>query len=197
MSITEKRKIEIEQQRRAQIMSVALGLFFNKGYKNTTMSDIAQSANISKGLIYHYFKSKAELLFSYQSQLDACLDEINSYSSAKEAIQEFGRRFLLDELDESGYIPPLQIYVIVFVKGEMDDPAYMSKNPLYQDFGRNFFGPLFEKGMKAGEFKRGNAALFGDVYWHYLLGTVLDIAETHGTKKKLPDLFQVISLFEV
>jgi AcrR family transcriptional regulator len=197
LSITEKKKQELEQQRRNQILSVALGLFYNKGYKNTTMSEIAQAANISKGLIYHYFKNKAELLFSYQDKLDECLTEINSISSAKAAIHEFGKRFLLNELDETGYIPPLQVYVIVFVKGEMDDPAYMDRNPLYQDFGRNYFGPLFEKGIKSGEFKQGDAEFYGDIYWHYLLGNILDIVENRGTSKRMPDLYKVLSLFEI
>lgn len=69
--------------------------------------DIANAANMSKGLIYHYFKNKAELLFSYQDKLDECLCEISAYGSSKESIYEFGRRFLLREVDESGYIPPL------------------------------------------------------------------------------------------
>lgn len=196
MSITEKKKQELEIQRRNQILSVALGLFFNKGYKNTTMSEIAKEANISKGLIYHYFKNKAELLFSYQDKLDECLDEINLFSSPKTAIYEFGRRFLLNELDDSGYIPPLQIYIIVFVKGEMDDPEYMDKNPLYQDFGKNYFGPLFKKGIELGEFKPGDPELYGEVYWHYLLGNILDLVENKGKSKQSPDLNKVLSLFE-
>jgi AcrR family transcriptional regulator len=196
MSISEKKKRELEQQRRHQILSVALGLFYKNGYKNTSMADIAEAANISKGLIYHYFKNKAELLFSYQDKLDECLNEINNFGSAKEAIYEFGRRFLLMEVDETGYIPPLQVYVIVFVKGEMDDPNYMDKNPLYQDFGQSFFGPLFEKGMKAGEFKQGDPRLYGDIYWHYLLGNVLETIDARRSSKETLDLKKAISIFE-
>lgn len=194
MSIKAERKIELEKQRREQILSVALGMFYEKGYKNTTMSDIAKAANISKGLIYHYFKNKAEILFSYQDNLDDCLEEINGISSAKAAIKEFGRRFLLSELDESGYIPPLQVYVIVFVKGEMDDPDYMDRNPMYQDFGRKYFGPLFKKGMKSGEFKQGDPEIFGDIYWRYLLGNILDIVQEHK-RKTPPSLDDVLDLF--
>ncbi|MHB8072477.1 TetR/AcrR family transcriptional regulator [Desulfosporosinus fructosivorans] len=195
MSISEKKKIELEKQRRQQILSVALGLFYKNGYKNTSMVDIAKAANISKGLIYHYFKNKAELLFSYQDKLDECLNEINEFGSAKEAIYEFGRRFLLREVDETGYIPPLQVYVIVFVKGEMDDPDYMDRNPLYQDFGQNYFGPLFEKGIEAGEFKQGDPKLYGDIYWHYLLGNVLETLDARRSSKKTQDLKKVISMF--
>lgn len=196
MSIKAEKRIELEQQRREQILSVALGMFYKNGYKNTTMSDIAQAANISKGLIYHYFKNKAEILFSYQDKLDECLSEINVMPSAKAAIREFGRRFLLNELDDSGYIPPLQVYVIVFVKGELDDPDYMDRNPLYQDFGRKYFGPLFEKGMRAGEFKQGDPETFGDIYWHYLLGNILDIVQENRRLAPAPDLDAVLDLFK-
>lgn len=196
MSISEKRKKELEQQRRQQILSVALRLFYKNGYKNTSMVDIAKAANISKGLIYHYFKNKAELLFSYQDKLEECLNEINEFASAKEAIYEFGRRFLLREVNAAGYIPPLQVYVIVFVKGEMDDPDYMDRNPLYQDFGQSYFGPLFKKGIEAGEFKKGNPKLYGDIYWHYLLGNVLETLDARRSFKKTQDLKKVISIFE-
>lgn len=196
MSISEHKKKELEFLRRQQILSVALGLFYKNGYKNTSMADIANAANISKGLIYHYFKNKAELLFSYEDKLDECLNEINQLASAKEAIYEFGRRFLLREVDETGYIPPLQVYVIVFVKGEMDDPEYMDKNPLYQEFGKSYFGPLFERGIKAGEFKKGDPQLYGDIYWHYLLGNILETQDTYRTFKKSQDLKKILSIFE-
>jgi|GEM_PF-683717 AcrR family transcriptional regulator len=196
MAISEKKKMELEIQRREQILSVALGLFYKNGYKNTSMADIAKAANISKGLIYHYFENKAELLFSYQENLDSCLNEINDFKSAKEAIYEFGRRFLLREIDETGYIPPLQVYVIVFVKGEMDNPDYMDRNPLYQDFGKNYFGPLFKRGIEAGEFKKGDPKLYGDIYWHYLLGSVLETIDSRRSLQEQQDLNEVLSIFE-
>ncbi|NTW72109.1 MAG: TetR/AcrR family transcriptional regulator [Eubacteriaceae bacterium] len=195
MSITEENRLELEKKRREQILAVALGLFYKNGYKNTSMADIAKTAGISKGLIYHYFKSKAELLFSYQDKLDECLEEINTISSARKAIYEFGCRFLLNELDETGYIPPLQVYVIVFVKGEMDDPEYQDRNPLYQDFRQKFFEPLFRKGIENGEFKPGDPENYADIYWHYLLGSVLEVTETRGSTEKTPDLNKILDLF--
>src|SRR5699024_2858868 len=39
-----------------------LELFAKKGYATTSVASIAQKANISKGLIYHYFNSKQEIL---------------------------------------------------------------------------------------------------------------------------------------
>ena len=49
--------------RRQQIIEGALQVFAHKGFEKATNKDIADAANIgSPGLIYHYFKDKADLL---------------------------------------------------------------------------------------------------------------------------------------
>ncbi|MFA9391078.1 MAG: TetR/AcrR family transcriptional regulator [Prolixibacteraceae bacterium] len=53
---------EIRTQKRKMIMDIALQLFANEGYHATSISKIAEKANISKGLLYNYFSSKEELL---------------------------------------------------------------------------------------------------------------------------------------
>jgi AcrR family transcriptional regulator len=53
---------EQKEQRKKQIMSVALDLFVKKGYAATKISDIAKAANMSVGLLFHYFESKEKLL---------------------------------------------------------------------------------------------------------------------------------------
>ncbi len=45
-----------------KILNTALELFATKGYKNTSISEIAKKAEISKGLMYNYFESKQALL---------------------------------------------------------------------------------------------------------------------------------------
>jgi AcrR family transcriptional regulator len=52
----------IREEKKTLIMDTALKHFANEGYHNTTISHIAKYAGISKGLLYNYFKSKAELL---------------------------------------------------------------------------------------------------------------------------------------
>lgn len=48
--------------KREEIIQTALQLFMQKGYENTTINNIIGAANISKGGMYHYFKSKEEVL---------------------------------------------------------------------------------------------------------------------------------------
>ncbi|MBI9034912.1 MAG: TetR/AcrR family transcriptional regulator [Bacteroidales bacterium] len=59
---TKEQNNKIREERRLHIMDVALELFANNGYHPTSISKIALSAKISKGLIYNYFDSKEELL---------------------------------------------------------------------------------------------------------------------------------------
>jgi len=49
------------EQRREQLFSVALELFAHRGYRATTMDDIAEAAGVTKPLVYQHFSSKRAL----------------------------------------------------------------------------------------------------------------------------------------
>ena len=53
---------EIRQKSRENIENIALELFALKGYHATSISQIAEKAGISKGLLYNYYESKEHLL---------------------------------------------------------------------------------------------------------------------------------------
>jgi len=53
---------EMRESRRKQIMDAALELFASEGYSHCSISQLAQHAGISKGLMYNYFDSKEALL---------------------------------------------------------------------------------------------------------------------------------------
>ncbi len=64
----EERKEREKQARREAIMASAQELFFAKGFNATTMDEIAQRAELSKGALYLYFASKEELYVSVMSE---------------------------------------------------------------------------------------------------------------------------------
>ena len=49
------------EQRRQQLFSVALELFGRRGYRATTMDDLAEAAGVTKPLLYQHFSSKRAL----------------------------------------------------------------------------------------------------------------------------------------
>jgi len=60
MGIAERKERE-KEQRKQEIIEAAEKVFFSKGFPNSTMDDIAAEAELSKGTLYLYFKSKEEL----------------------------------------------------------------------------------------------------------------------------------------
>lgn len=53
---------EIREQTRTEIKDAAFTLFGERGFANTSVRAIAEKAGKSKGLIYHYFDSKEDIL---------------------------------------------------------------------------------------------------------------------------------------
>ena len=61
MPKTEEQFEEIRYVKKKLIMESALNIFAINGYDNTSISEIAKSAGISKGLMYNSFASKDNL----------------------------------------------------------------------------------------------------------------------------------------
>jgi TetR/AcrR family fatty acid metabolism transcriptional regulator len=50
--------------KRQLIIDAAIEVFSRNGFQNSTISEIAQKANVAEGTIYQYFKNKEDLFFS-------------------------------------------------------------------------------------------------------------------------------------
>jgi AcrR family transcriptional regulator len=61
---------------RKSVFEVAAEVFHRKGYDNTSMSDVAEAAGLTKAGLYHHVSSKESLLFTV---LDSGLDLTESY----------------------------------------------------------------------------------------------------------------------
>jgi AcrR family transcriptional regulator len=70
----------MSETRREELLGIAAGLFAERGYRNTTVRDIADAAGILSGSLYHHFDSKEsmvdEILRSFQEELFGRYDAI-------------------------------------------------------------------------------------------------------------------------
>ena len=62
MPKTETQFQKIRDKRKEVIVDAALELFATEGYHSTSIAKIAKKVDISKGLVYNYFKGKEDLL---------------------------------------------------------------------------------------------------------------------------------------
>ncbi|MGD8425994.1 MAG: TetR/AcrR family transcriptional regulator [Balneolaceae bacterium] len=97
---TEEQLEKIRQERSQSIIQAALKLFAEEGFANTSVSQIAKKAKISKGLIYNYFDGKDHLLKAVVQEglkkLPLRLEPPKNAEQAREKLE-----LLLDDLYES------------------------------------------------------------------------------------------------
>lgn len=86
------------EERRLQILRVAVSLFSQRGFVGTTTKEIAQAAGVSEAMVFRHFANKQEL---YSAILDhkACSgDAMNPEAMVAEALQEKDDRAVFERL---------------------------------------------------------------------------------------------------
>ena len=90
-------------KRRDELLQIAAELFATKGFKNTTVRDIADAAGILSGSLYHHFDSKEsmvdEILSSFQEELFGKYAEILAGSADPRAKLEEAVRVSFEAID--------------------------------------------------------------------------------------------------
>lgn len=51
------------EEKKRVVAKAALRVFFENGYKAASLQQVAEAADISKATVYHYFKTKEEILY--------------------------------------------------------------------------------------------------------------------------------------
>jgi AcrR family transcriptional regulator len=86
------------EERRLQILRVAVSLFSQRGFVGTTTKEIAQAAGVSEAMVFRHFANKQEL---YSAILDhkACSgDAMNPEAMVAEALKEKDDRAVFERL---------------------------------------------------------------------------------------------------
>jgi AcrR family transcriptional regulator len=114
---TNSRKIQAEE-RRLQIMEMALKVFAEKGFKSASIRDIAEEGGISQGLMYHYFKDKEDLLAATIKQY-SFLEELRGIVAGRDdrpssrVLAETASKFL-DTLEKRKALVRILIHDVAF-----------------------------------------------------------------------------------
>jgi len=73
---TQAFKLSLED-RKDCIADVAANIFYDRGYKSASLQDIAEMVGISKAAVYHYFKTKEEILYYIiDNHTNYCMDAL-------------------------------------------------------------------------------------------------------------------------
>lgn len=151
-----KKSEEIKQKKYNLIKEVALNLFAQNGYAHSSVAEIASKANISKGLIYNYYKNKQSILETLISDfVKITYENFDTNKDGLISIEEFFNfietSFLNIKQNPQHWklftLIALQTEVMDIMKKYSDDFSKEVEKLLYnffvQNFGNEAIGEMF------------------------------------------------------
>jgi AcrR family transcriptional regulator len=95
------------EMKRQVVLRTAAQIFSRRGFHQTTLSDIAEALHIAKPTLYHYFRSKDEILLLVQqlaiAQItDVAIDAHPAATTGMEQLRAFVRRYIEMIVDDFG-----------------------------------------------------------------------------------------------
>lgn len=90
-----RRTKEEAEQTRKDILQAALDMFCEKGYTKTTLDNIAQSINLTKGAVYWYFRNKPDILKALMLEdFKSTQAKLDSFMPAPQTLDDLKRHFM-------------------------------------------------------------------------------------------------------
>lgn len=162
---------QVRDFKKERILEEASTLFYERGYRGTTLDAIAERLEVSKPFIYHHFKSKAELLVEiYKRVLRLCLETIETASASPGTAREQLRAFAVNYTQ---IVIKEQAIVAIFFREEQNLPPEEidTINALKREFDAKLT-QLLQVGVDKGEFeitdvRMATLALTGMMNWAY------------------------------
>jgi AcrR family transcriptional regulator len=94
------------RKRDEEVVAAAAKVFYERGYSAATVQDIADELGILKGSLYHYIKTKEDLLFrifeEVHKEVEAILEEVLAVEGLNplERIELYVRRIVVHNLND-------------------------------------------------------------------------------------------------
>jgi AcrR family transcriptional regulator len=147
------RMVKKAEERRQEIVKAARHLFQTKEYNRATMQDVMESVGIAKGTIYHYFKSKHELL---EAVINDMVDE--SLSLMQKVVETAKGNALqkLRRLIEKGNIAAEQPAIVGLLHKPGNEAMHVRFLAAALVQQARFYARIIKQGCEEGLFRTGN-----------------------------------------
>jgi len=188
----------IEEARRKQILEIAIHEIEKRGYRNTTIQDIAKQAEVSKGVIYYHFNSREELLNTIWSAL---IEELFEYRKIRVEQQKTAKGMLRAYAKAHFEFVKVNFnkFIALFSMGIDLSPADNQTHPWSRDINKRCFSYLagiLEHGQQSGEFDSFPVAMVAPIIQGALDGLILqwvatpDLVDFIGCRQVLMDIIE-------
>lgn len=168
---------EQKEKRRQQIIFKALELFVKKGYRETKISDIAKAADMSTGLLFHYFESKEQL---YEELVRMGVEGTRTPAKLEAATPlEYFSGFLKLLFEYAAGQPWVcQMFVLMAQTWKSDGVPQHIKEIAMEMNQVEVSAKIIEQGQKEGYFREGNPLALSYAFWCSVQGLMEQFAVT-------------------
>lgn len=166
---------EQKEQRRALIIDKAIELFAKKGYMETKIGDIAKAADMSVGLMFHYFESKEKLfeeLVRYGANATNTPCEMN-FENPLDYFEGF-LKMLFKYVKEQPRIMYLFVIMGRMQRGEGIPPHIKEIAESVDQIKQS--AEVIAAGQQYGYFREGDPYLLSFTFWSSLQGVMERLA---------------------
>ena len=189
----------VRETRRKQILSAALSMYIRYGYHGSDMDAMAEEAQLAKGLVYYYYKTKRELfvelftlMFDKGSAFsDALLDKSEGMESVRQLMYYTRGMFYAN----SNHPRMMQFFlrspfdaVVVF------GPERWAKGARQSNVHRDAVTRIILKGIEQGSIQPVNASNAANSFWTVFVANLFNYGKLIvGTQEPVEDtaeLFQ-------
>lgn len=146
------------EKRREEILREAALLFLESGYRGTSMGAIADRVGIAKPTLYHYWRSKEDILYEIHKQfIQPLLDQQRSYADRDLRPDDQLRRCVRDMMDSLNDDPG---YVRSFIEHgrELSDERSREVRQIGREH-RQLVEQAIRNGVDQGMFRKVNPTL--------------------------------------
>jgi AcrR family transcriptional regulator len=146
--------------KRRVILDAAIHVFARRGFHSCRVSDVADEAGVAYGLVYHYFRSKEEILNTlfterWQLMLDAIVEIDKREQTAREKLHQVAG-FIIDSYRHE---PDLMKVIIVEVTRAANTFGRHHLAKIEEAYG--LIAGIIEQARADGSFKSDISAEFG------------------------------------
>jgi TetR/AcrR family transcriptional regulator, fatty acid metabolism regulator protein len=165
------RNERLAAEKRRLILDAAVRVFARTGFTQSRVSDIADEAGVAYGLVYHYFRSKDEVLDTiFLERWNVLLDlirDLDATLSAREKLSAI-TSFIVDSYRHD---PELMKVIIVEVTRAANSFGQTHLAKIREAY--ELIGAVVEDAQRTGQFKPGVAPRFAAMAFYGAIEQVL------------------------
>ncbi len=183
---------EQKEERRKQILFTALNLFVTKGYYETKITDIAEAASMSTGLLFHYYESKEALLVALVGMGADGTKIATQISEEGQNPDVFFTEFLKSLFDYSKTQPwVFQMFVLMGQVRRAGMPEEARRIALsVSTIERS--SEIIKNGQALGVFREGDPMLLSICFWTAVQGIMEEMAFDEKMESPNPEWIMAI-----